>query len=265
VLFPKRKLIAFLFLFFLILLFFSLSSQPFTYSLRSGVFDLSKIPLLAVNGLVHETRAVVFFHRSYWQNLKCTRDNELLSKKVLNDQETLLENERLRSLLDLKQKSSFETTASAVIGKDFNALRPYIILDKGKSSGIRKYAPVITPLGLVGKVLEVGRFSSKVMLINDPDLSVPAIDARTREEGLVSGTLDGRCKLRFLDTDSDIREGDLIVTSGLNGTYPQGVAIGTVKFVGLESSGLGKFAVLNPTVHLSSLEEVLIVATSSHE
>ena len=242
--FSKRKLIAFLFLFFIVFFVFFLSFRDATYTVRASFSDLAKIPLLVVDGITHEVKAVVFFHRSYWQNLKLRSDNENLRSQVLRQQESVVENERLRNLLDLKNKANYETIAAVVIGKDFNTLRPSIILDKGSFAGIKKYAPVATSLGLVGKIFEVGHYSSKVILINDPDLSVPALNVRTREQGLVSGTLDGRCKLRFLDVTSDIKEGDLIITSGLNKTYPQGILIGTVKFVGTESSGLGKFALL---------------------
>lgn len=215
--------------------------------------------------MTHELRAVIFFHRSYWQNLRLNQENGALKAKIVSGEEMAVENDRLRKLLDLKTRAPYTTTAAMVIGKDFNSFRPYIILDQGRGAGIKKYAPVLAPSGLVGKVLEVGRYSCRVMLINDPDLSVPALNVRSREQGLVSGTLDGRCKLRFLDSDSDVMEGDLVVTSGLNGTYPEGIAIGKVKVTGTESSGLGKFAILEPAVRISSLEEALVADTSLHE
>lgn len=257
--FPKRKLIAFLFLFFVAAFIFFLSSQQAPYSFRSLFLDVSKVPLLVANFLSHEVRAVFFFHKSYWQNINLRQESEGLRMQLLKDSGILAENDRLRKLLELKKKVNYEMTAASVIGKDFNLFRSYLILDKGRASALKKYAPVMTPLGLVGKVFELGRYSSKVILINDPDLRVPAMVGRTREQGLVSGTLDNACKLRFLDSDSDIQIGDQVVTSGFNKTYPQGIVIGRVRWVGVESSGLGKFAILTPAVRISSLEEVLIV------
>jgi len=261
VFFPKRKLITFLFLFCVVFLIFFFSSQPNVYSIRAAFSDLAKIPFLILTGFTHEIRAVAFFHRNYWQNLKLREETDALKAQLLTQEEHSSENERLRALLGLKSRSSFKTKAAFVIGKDFNSFRPYLILDKGASSAIKKYDPVLTPAGLVGKCLELGRYSSKIILINDPDLSVPSLNVRTREQGLVSGALDGRCKLRFLDADSDIKEGDLIVTSGLNMTYPVGIVIGKVRLVGIESSGLGKFAILEPAVRVSSVEECLIVVS----
>ncbi|HAJ57794.1 MAG TPA: rod shape-determining protein MreC [Candidatus Omnitrophica bacterium] len=257
--FPKRKLIAFLFLFCVTLLVLFLSSREAAYIFRTATADISKIPLSIANALTHELRAAAFFHRSYWDNLKLINQKDEMEARLLLSQGVSAENDRLRKLLGLMTELPYKTEAARVIGKDFNSFRPYLLLDKGESVGIKKYSAVLTPLGLVGKVLESGRFSSKVILINDPDLSVPALIVRTQEQGLVSGTLDGRSKLRFLDLDSEVMEGDLVVTSGLNMTYPAGILIGKVKFVGVESSGLGKFAILEPAVRVSSVSEVLIV------
>lgn len=260
-LFPKRKIIPFFALIVFVLLIFFLSLSVFPYAFRSGALDIFSMPLSVCNGLTHEIKAFVLFHKSYWKNFKLEKENEELKSHRFDYEKLEVENERLRSLLGFKNNLSYETVAARVIGKDFGPFRPFLILDKGRSQGIVKYAPVFTPAGLVGKVFEVGRYSSKVILINVCDLSVPALNARTREQGLVSGTLDGQCKLRFLDLDSDIREGDLIVTSGLNMVYPEGVVIGKVKLIGTESSGLGKFAILDPAVNVSRLDEVLIVKT----
>ncbi len=262
-LFPKRKLIPFFVLIVFIIFIFFLSSGAFPYTFRSSILDVFRIPLSLCDGLTHEIKALALFHKNYWKNFKLERENEELKAHKYNYEKVFAENERLGELLSFKKELSYETVAARVIGKDFSPFRPFLILDRGRSHGIHKYAPVFTSVGLVGKVLELGQYSSKVILINVCDLSVPALNTRTREQGLVSGTLDGQCKLRFLDLDSDVREGDVIVTSGLNMVYPEGIVIGTVKVVGIESSGLGKFAILNPAVNVSRLDEVLIVKTAT--
>ncbi|MFH1691607.1 MAG: rod shape-determining protein MreC [Candidatus Omnitrophota bacterium] len=260
-LFPKRKLISLLALVVFILFVVFLSLRSSTYASRSLALDLFRLPLSSCNGLVHEIRALFLFHKNYWKNLELERENAELRARGFDYEKISVENERYRKLLGFKKNLLYETVSAKVIGKDFSPFRPFLILDRGRFHGVRKYAPVFTYAGLVGKVLEVGQYSSKVILINVCDLSVPACNARTREQGLVSGTLDGRCKLRFLDLDSDVKEGDLIVTSGLNMVYPEGIIIGTVRIVGVESSGLGKFAVLEPSVNVSRLDEVLVVKT----
>jgi rod shape-determining protein MreC len=260
VFFSRRKLIALLVIFCFFCLVFFLVSREAATTLRAFTCDITKIPILIAGSITHEIRALFFFHRSYWDNLKLSKQNEEYRSELLRAQGALAENERLKGFLELKKRSVYAMQTARVIGKDFNGLRPYLLLDKGKAEGVSKYDAVLTSLGLVGKVLELGRYSSKVILVNDPDLSVPALVVRTQEQGLVSGTLDGRCKLRFLDLDSDIVEGDMVVTSGLNRTYPQGIVIGKVKFVGVESSGLGRFALLEIAVKLSSVSEALIAS-----
>lgn len=243
----------------LVLLLVFVSHREAPYIIRSHVTDITQVPFLLARFLVHEARAFFYFHHSYWQNMHLRQENDALRSSSDGSGALVTENQRLRELLGLQAKGDLDTIAASVVGRDFSTFRPFLILNKGSRHGVRKYAPVLNAGGLIGKVLEVGFVSSKVILINDPDLSVPALVMRTREQGLVSGTLDGRCKLRFLDVDSDVREGDLVVTSGLNMTYPPGIPLGHVKVIGLESSGLGKFAVIQAAVRLSSLEEVLVV------
>lgn len=256
---PSKKFIALALVFCACFFFFFFSSHPAIFRLRAICFDVIHFPMRVVSLFAHEGRAVLFFHRNYWDNLKIRRDNEELRTRLFRLEATASENERLRGLLDLKKRTDYPIAAAQVIGKDFNTFRPYFIIGKGTTAGLKKSAPVLTNAGLVGKIFEVGRYSSQVILINDPGLGVPAMIARTREHGLVRGTLDGRCQLRFLETDTDVREGDVVVTSGLNMTYPADIPIGRVKVVGMEPSGIGKFAILEPAVRLSSLEEVFVV------
>ncbi|MGE5280375.1 MAG: rod shape-determining protein MreC [Deltaproteobacteria bacterium] len=242
-----------------LLLIVFLAYRNTTYLMRAEATDAASFPLILLRAVTHEVRAVALFHPSYWNGLRLRRENAALKQDKLHAEEALAENARLRELLGLKESVAYTSVAANVIGKEFHALRPYLILNKGAAAGVSRFDPVVSPGGLAGKVLEVGRFSSKAMLIQDPDLAVPAMNQRTREQGLVSGTLDGRCKMRFLDIDSDTREGDLVITSGLNMTYPAGILIGIVRFVGIEPSGLGRFAYVEPAVRPGALEEVLII------
>jgi len=118
---------------------------------------------------------------------------------------------------------------------------------------------VISYLGLLGRVVEVSQSSSKVMLINDPALSVSAINQRSRQEGLVCGTLGNTLVMRYLPKDADIQASDIIVTSGLTDIYPKGLIIGTVVEVGEEFSGLSRYANIKPATDLSAVEEVLVI------
>jgi rod shape-determining protein MreC len=119
--------------------------------------------------------------------------------------------------------------------------------------------PVVNYLGLVGRVIEVSGSASKIMLINDPNLSVSAIAQRSRQEGLVTGTLGNSLVMKYLPADADIEISDTVVTSGFSSNYPKGILIGTVTSINTEFSGLSRYALIKPAAGLSGLEEVLII------
>jgi len=117
----------------------------------------------------------------------------------------------------------------------------------------------ITYLGLAGRVVETTDTTSKIMLINDPNLSVSCIVQRSRQEGLVSGSLGSFLIMRYLPKEADIKVSDVILTSGLTNLYPKGLLVGTVAEVGEELSGLARYAIIKPAVELYNIEEVLII------
>ena len=97
------------------------------------------------------------------------------------------------------------------------------------------------------------------MLITDPNFGVSAVLQRSRQEGLVSGTLGNLLIMRYLSADTDIKVSDAVVTSGLSQIFPKGIIIGRVKEIGTAFSGLSRFAMIRPEVDSSTLEEVLVV------
>lgn len=179
--------------------------------------------------------------------------------KLVQDEELLKENQRLRKLLSFKKSSNLSLVAASVIARDPSNWSSSIIIDRGKKDLIKEGQIVITPLGLVGRVLEVGRTTSKVILVNDANFSIAALVQRNREEGILKGTLSGRCQVSFLSSQSDIRLGDLAVTSGLGGNSPKGILIGHI--IELEGEGLYRRCYLKPSVRLSTLEEVLVIVS----
>ncbi len=118
---------------------------------------------------------------------------------------------------------------------------------------------VINLRALVGRVAESEDNSSKVLLVNDPSLGISSIVQRSRQEGLVSGTLGSNLIMRYLPEDADIIVNDLIVTSELSRIYPKGLLVGKVINIGKEFSGLNRYAVVKPAVDCSEIEEVLVI------
>ena len=228
-------------------------------SLRPVLIDTLKQPLKIFGFIRSEIGAIIFYHRNFIQNERFKKEIDYLKNKLNAQNEINLENERLKNLLTFKQQSPFKLIPTRLIGRSTDSWSSSIIIDKGSYNGIKSGMSAITYLGLIGRVIESGKFSSKVLLINDPNLGVSAIVQRSRQEGLVSGTLGANLIMRYLPEEPDIEIGDVIVTSGLGETYPKGLLIGSVIDIGRDFSGLSRYAIIKPAVGLSGLEEVLVV------
>jgi rod shape-determining protein MreC len=208
---------------------------------------------------MREVKGIIFYHRNFIQNEQLNDELGLLTQKLNSQRELYFENERLRKLLYLKQQAAFKVTAARVIARSDDSWSSSVVIDKGRHSGVRRAMVAISYSGLVGRVVEAEDFTSKVLLISDPNLSVSAIVQRSRQEGLVCGTLGANLIMKYLPENSDIKVQDTIVTSGLNEAYPKGVLIGTVIGLGKDFSGLSHYAIIKPAVNLSNIEEVLII------
>lgn len=228
--------------------------------LRAPLLTVIKQPLKLFTWIQREIGALVFFHRNFTQNERLSREMDSLRNKLNAQEEVFLENARLKDLLSFKEKSPYNLISCRVIGRAADSWTSSIIVDKGRNSGIRKGMAVISYLGVIGRVTEAFELTSKALLINDPNLSISAIVQRSRQEGLVTGTLGSRLVMRYLPQEPDIRINDIIITSGLNGIYPKGLTIGTVVDVGREFSGLSSYALIKPAVNLYGIEEVLVIA-----
>lgn len=228
-------------------------------TIRKPALDVLKYPLKLLTLLKRELGGIIFYHHNLVQNERFKKEIDLLRQRLNAADEFYLENARLKNLLRFKQETPYKAIASRVIGRSLDSWSSAVIIDKGRYHGIRHGMAVISYLGLVGRIVEASEYTSKVMLINDPNIGVSAMVKRSRQEGLVSGTLGSSLVMRYLPKDCDIQISDLIITSGMTVTYPKGLLIGKVVDVGDEFSGLSRYAVVKPTVDLTNIEEVLVI------
>ncbi|MFZ2357590.1 MAG: rod shape-determining protein MreC [Candidatus Omnitrophota bacterium] len=249
-----KKLIFFV-VSFLIVIFVSILIP----SLRQPVLGTLKYPLQFLTLLDREFKGIIFYHRNLIQNQDLRRQVGLLNQKISNTKEIYFENIRLKNLLSLKEQLPYKVIVSRVIARSPDNWSSIVIIDKGRANGIKKGFVVIDYLGLLGRVIEAGQTTSKVMLINDPNVSVSSIVQRSRQEGLISGTLGNQLIMRYLPKDADIVVTDIVMTSGLTEFYPKGILIGTVVEVSEEFSGLSHYAIIKPNANISNCEEVLII------
>lgn len=236
-----------------------LSLASLAPALRSPLLATLKYPLYLFNAVRREISGIIFYHRNFIQNERLRNEINFLKNRINELNEIKLENKRLSELLSLKQKSIYKVIASRVIGRSADSWSSVVIIDKGTYRGLRRGMVAVNHLGLVGRVIDVGISTSKIMLINDSNFAVSAVVQRSRQEGLVSGALGSNLVMRYLPKDADIKPGDSVVTSGLTEVYPKGILIGTVVDVDREFSGLSLYAVIKPAVDLAGIEEVLII------
>lgn len=252
--FKKKSTVSFIVSVFLVL---ALSSVIPT--VRIPILNTLKYPLNLLTLIRREIGGIIFYHRNLVQNERLKKEIDLLRQKLNTLDEIYLENTRLKNLLYFKQKSHFKVIAARVIGRSPDNWSSVVIIDKGRYNGIKHNMTAITYLGFVGRVIDATESTSKIMLINDPGFAVSVMVQRSRQEGLVSGTLGNSLIMRYLPKEADIKVSDVIITSGLTNTYPKGLLIGTVVDIGEEFSGLSHYAIIKPAVNLSNIEEVLII------
>ena len=199
------------------------------------------------------------------------KENTTLKDRVSqleSEQRTLdsfaMENERLRALLELKERQKeFDTIGAEIIGRNASNYSDVFTIDKGSLSGIRQNAAVLSSDGLVGYVLEVGTTWAKVLTILDANSSVGVLMPRTGEQSLIQGIgepyQDFYCRMTYLPADANIMVGDSVETSGLGEIYPKGIYVGKIKEITKDSNGLSKGAIVESATNFARLHEVLVV------
>jgi rod shape-determining protein MreC len=170
-----------------------------------------------------------------------------------------VENQHLGELLELKDALGTKAVAANVIGSDAAGLSRTLILGSGTNAGIRPGMAVVANQGVVGKIIAVSPNASRVLLIDDHNSALDGFDQRTRARGIVAGLVDDGVILKYADRSQDIRTGDTIVTSGLDGIFPRGLLVGTIKNVRREGPGLFLGVRIAPAVDFRQLEQVLIL------
>lgn len=185
-------------------------------------------------------------------------------------EEYIIENRRLKELLSLKDGMSESRMITArVISYEPDSWYDTFMINKGENSGIAKDNAVITGLGVVGKVAEVGKNWAKVSTLINISNSVGVKLSRTGDIGVVSGDAflaeNKQCRLEYLSNDKKLINGDILLTSGLGGIYPSDLSVGKVTEIHADSAGNLEYAIVEPSVDFSSLYEVLVITYHNGE
>jgi|TARA_B100001964_G_C14138499_1_gene556274 rod shape-determining protein MreC len=202
---------------------------------------------------------VIRFARGEQRSQHLLTQNVALALENMRLRETAEENRRLRLALLFRQRNpAGDVIPAEVIGRDPDQMFDVLVINAGRDVGLQPDWPVVTMAGLVGHIKQVDQHSSVVRLIFDARVS--AVVQRSRANGIVSPMKGNRFLLEYVDASNDIREGDLVVSSGMGGRYPKGITIGVITDVTMEErEPLFKQVMLESEVDFWGLEEVFVL------
>jgi rod shape-determining protein MreC len=207
---------------------------------------------------------------NYGDTRELTRDNNALRSEVerLNGEvarlrEEAVLSEDLQRLLEVKNSiADQQFLAARVTARSPSNLRDVIAIDRGKGDGMKAGMPVVTEgKTLVGTVTDVHDGYSWVKLVTDVDSAVSGLILESRAQGVVSGGYNRRLSMEFVTQEAIVKQGDTVLTSGLGGSYPQGLVIGRVTGVKGNPQELFRQVTVEPLASLSRLENVLVMTS----
>lgn len=256
---PRKRLLLFLFI---------------IISLSVMTYQSNRNPLLPFKSLTNvlnvfydlKHSAGNFFSEPFKRMILREAENTKLKSELsgmLKEQqvcrEALLENKRLRELLALKETERRYVTAARIIGKITEQWSNTVVIDKGLSDGVMKDMIAITDKGLVGKISGVSQSYSYLLLMVDINFSVAVRAQESRTEGVLSGSGFRKCQLKYIPYEEKIKKGDVIITSGLDELFPQGIPVGYISNVNDKLTGFFQEIEVLPFVDRSKIEEVVII------
>jgi rod shape-determining protein MreC len=256
--------------FIVLLLLFALILMSLRAKQRGGVefFDalLMEIcsPFQKAATLTVKTVQGTFRQYVFLVNLE--KENRVLKQKIAELQEEnhrmkemKLTNERMRQLLQFREKNSPSMIGAEVIGQDPSSWFKSVTIDKGEGDGVKKGMAVISPAGVIGQVLKTAPHYATVLLVTDYNSAIDCIVQRTRAKAILEGIGENRCQLKYLLRANEAAVGDVVVTSGLGGNFPKGLMLGEIKKIDKRGHGVFQYAELVPSVDLTQLEEVFVI------
>ena len=194
------------------------------------------------------------------ENEELKRENDALKLRVNQLQSKAAESDRLAALLNFRQSQrDVPMLAARVIGTSADTASQTIYLDRGERDGIRHNMGVITPDGVVGKVIESYRDTAQVLLLTDKDSGVGAMLSDSRIQSPVGGTGEPLLSMKYIPTDDKVNVGEQVVTSGMDRIFPRDLPVGTVAEI--KTGRPFQQVRVRPAANLARLEEVIVLLT----
>ncbi|HEY7528515.1 MAG TPA: rod shape-determining protein MreC [Candidatus Deferrimicrobiaceae bacterium] len=193
------------------------------------------------------------------ENDRLRREVASLREKLLESRDALLENRRLKGLLQFSESAEKRTIGARVVGHEVSPWFQSIFIDAGVDSGVEPGMAVVTPAGGIGRVHKTYRGLSEVLLVTDGRFAADVIVERSRVRAVAEGMSGTLCRLKYVSPTQDVVAGDRILFSGFDGSMPKGTLLGTVVSAERPREGLFQKIQVQCAANLLSTEEVLVV------
>lgn len=194
------------------------------------------------------------------ENEQLKRENDTLKLQITQLQAKAAEADRLAALLKFRQTNvDVPMVGARVIGGSADSASQTIYLDRGERDGIKRNMGVITPDGVVGKVIESYKDTSQVLLLTDKDSGVGAMLADSGIQKPVGGTGESMLVMKYVPNEDDVAAGQRVVTSGMDRIFPRDLPVGTI--VDIKAGSTFKQIRVRPAANLERLQEVFVLLT----
>jgi rod shape-determining protein MreC len=263
----SRKLIIFVGLALFIAINFIVMTMSSRQSLPTSGVERLFISITSPFQLV--VSKTIYFTQDIWNTyfmaVLAVKENIDLKKQlgrameIKNRYEELeLENTRLKKFVNLTSAVPDTYVAAQIIARDPSPWFKTIMIDKGAIDGLVKGSPVLVPQGIVGQIIKVARNYSRVLLITDRNSAVDSLVQNSRVRGIVKGKNEDKCSFLYTLRNDEVKEGEMIVSSGLDQVFPKGMKIGRILKVTKVHSQLFQDITLETSVDFNKIEEVLV-------
>jgi rod shape-determining protein MreC len=205
----------------------------------------------------------VFLAGAQRENQQLKKDLDRLKLENQYLKEELSTAERVQALAAFQRRSPAKMVAARVIGSGSGSNSSVWLVDRGSASGVQKGMPVVTPDGLVGKVINAQPFSAQVLMINDPTFSAGVISEKTRVQGILRGGGKAAPTVQYVSNDEKLEAGERLYTSGLDRVFPKGIPVAAI--TSARQGRTFQDIVVTATGMRKGIEEVLVVLESIHQ
>lgn len=195
------------------------------------------------------------------ENRELRKTIAALQGEVNYYREMSLEGSRLRKVLALEDSTVYPTIAARVVGNEGSSPFRTILINRGTRDGVKDGLPVISPDGVVGRVIEASWNYAKILLVTDYNSNIDALVQGSRAQGILQGGGQRLSRLKYVQRTEEVKVGETVVTSGLGGMFPKGLMLGTVARADKKDPGLFQTIEVAPSVDFSKIEEVLVLQT----